>query len=189
MCLFLQLPVLICFREGQIFTPSQNNSLFFPEQLLLGGTNTGKKKTKQLLDQKSGDGENLPPTPLYHPLGQDQAEKLYGAHRRDMDTETCYRPPDRLLIVSSKPHRTRKNKKQKPLQFHIYIQPKTFYIYGFVIFAEVHARTSRGQGSGRYRWRVEKGLRRQQLAWEPLDRSTRGEGGRIDFINKLSQHS
>lgn len=47
MCLFLQLPVLICFREGQIFTPSQNNSLFFPEQLLLGGTNTGKKKTKQ----------------------------------------------------------------------------------------------------------------------------------------------
>lgn len=102
-----------------------------------------------------------------------------------MDTETCYRPPDRLLIVRSKPHRTRKNKKQKLLQFHIYIQPKTFYIYGFVIFAEVHARTSRGWGSGRYRWRVEKGLRRQQLAWEPLDRSTRGEGGRIDFINKL----
>lgn len=114
MCLFLQLPVLICFREGQIFTPSQNNSLFFSEQLLLGGINTGKKKKKKqkkLLDQKSGDGENLPPTPLYHPLGQDQAEKLYGAHHRDMDAETCYRPPDRLLIVSSKPHRTRKKTK------------------------------------------------------------------------------
>lgn len=90
----------------------------------------------------------------------------------------------------SAPNHIVPKKKTKTLQFHIYIQPKTFfYIYGFVIFAEVHARTSGGWGSGRYRWRVEKGLRRQQLAWEPLDRSTRGEGGRIDFINKLSQHS
>lgn len=32
--------------------------------------------------------------------------------------------------------------------------------------------------------KVEKGLRRQQLAWEP-----RGHGGGIDFINRASQHS
>lgn len=32
--------------------------------------------------------------------------------------------------------------------------------------------------------KVEKGLRRQQLAWE-----LRGHSGRIDFINRLSQHS
>lgn len=109
--------------------------------MLLGGTNTGKKKnkTKQLLDQKSGDGENLPPTPLYHPLGQDQAEKLYGAHRRDMDTETCYRPPAPNHIV---PEKT-KNKNRCSSTFTSNPRPSIFMALSYLRKC-MHARVGGG---------------------------------------------
>ena len=99
-CLLLKLHVLICFlgrnNEREIIHTQPKNNIFF--RLVASGWHKQAKQNKQHMKQ----GETVKtchPLPHRAPLpGQDQAEKLNGAHRGDMGAETCYRPPGRLCI-------------------------------------------------------------------------------------------
>lgn len=147
-------------NEGEIIHTQPKNNVFY-NYLLLGGISRQGKTTR-------GWNKERWRKPTFSPPGQDQTEKLNGAQCRAMGSSSTSGSSAAAQASSN------------------YIQPDSqhCYVYSFVYLCVsvrgctcVCVRTHVNE-------KVEKGLRRQQLAWE-----LRGHSGRIDFINRLSQHS
>lgn len=126
--------------------------------------------------KQKGDGESPTPTPPTHtPPRQDQSEKPNGAHCQDMGSSSAESKSDPEGLPQQRPSAVTSN----------LIHSHAISV-ALCIFVQVcmHARVGVHVNEKKKEKKVEKGLRRQQLAWE-----LRGHGTGIDFINRLSQHS
>lgn len=141
--------------------------------MLLGGTNkTREKKPKQPADETKGEGEKTRP-----PSGQDQSDRPNGAQRWNMASSSAESKSD---PESLQQQRRRRQQRPSAVTSNMIHSPALF----IAVCASMHVWAYTCVKQKNKKRKVEKGLRRQQLAWEP-----RGHGGGIDFINRASQHS
>lgn len=142
--------------------------------MLLGGTNkTRGKKPKQPADETKGEGEKTRP-----PSGQDQSDGPNGAQRWNMASSSAESKSDPESLQQQR--RRRRQQRPSAVTSNMIHSPALF----IAVCASMHVWAYTCVKQKKTKRKVEKGLRRQQLAWEP-----RGHGGGIDFINRASQHS